>query len=305
MGMVGYISKGPVFAPGETSWAPALLVEIQRVLRRLKIRLLTLQPPGTEPNRPSYLDGRRFIESVTEIAPRATLLMDVRPDPDEIIASINRKTRYNIRLSGRKGVVVREGDATDLATYHKILLATTARKNFKPYPLEYFTEMWRILHPRGIIRLSIAEIDGEAVAGQIAIPFGSTVVNKLSVWSGRQGNHRPNEALQWSAIEWAHEHGYEVYDLEGIKLSAAWALLGGKSLPPSLSQSVTSYKLGFCDHVVVGPSAQVYISNRLVRWGFRQLNPRLKDQRWMKSFVKSLRNQTPDNRGRTDGVHDD
>ncbi len=305
LGRLGYITRGPVFAPGESACAPDLLDEIHGVLCSLKIRLLTLQPPGTEPSRPAYLDKRRFVESNTEIAPRATLLMNVRPNPEEMLASINRKTRYNIRLSGRKGVVVREGNASDLSTYHELLTATSARQGFEPYPLAYFEAMWRILHPRGILRLSIAELDGEPIAGQIAIPFGTMVVNKLSVWSGRFGNCRPNEAIQWSAIEWAHNHGYDVYDLEGIKLSAAQALLEGQSLPPSLSQSVVSFKLGFCDNVVVGPSAQVFIPNPMVRWGFRQLYPRLRDQRWMKSLAKSLRNQARANRGRNEGVHDD
>jgi lipid II:glycine glycyltransferase (peptidoglycan interpeptide bridge formation enzyme) len=187
---------------------------------------------------------------------------------------------------------VREGGADDLDTYHRLLRQTATRQGFAPFPRSYFEHMWEVLTPGGHIRLTFAECDGEVLAGQLAIVFGDTVVNKLSVWSGRGGNRRPNEALQWSTIRWAHDHGYRTYDLEGLKLSAARAIIAGERLPDSAEQSVSSYKLGFGGAVVIMPPARVYVTNPALRLGFRQVFPRISGRRAVKAVLKGMRTQT-------------
>jgi lipid II:glycine glycyltransferase (peptidoglycan interpeptide bridge formation enzyme) len=202
---------------------------------------------------------------------------------------MSSKTRYNIRLSGRRSVTVREGDASDIPTYHRILMATGARQGFTPPARQYFERMWDVLARRGQIRLCVADVDGAPVAAQVAVAFGDTVVNKLSVWSGRAGRHRPNEAVQWATIEWAHAQGFRIYDLEGIDLRAACAVVRGEPLPQSTSQSVTSYKLGYGGRVVVMPQAHVWIPNPIARWAFGRTYPRISDVRWFRRMIKRLR----------------
>ncbi|MEZ4515946.1 MAG: peptidoglycan bridge formation glycyltransferase FemA/FemB family protein [Chloroflexota bacterium] len=41
------------------------------------------------------------------IQPPNTILIDLRPSLDDIMAAMKQKTRYNIRLSKKKGVTVR------------------------------------------------------------------------------------------------------------------------------------------------------------------------------------------------------
>jgi lipid II:glycine glycyltransferase (peptidoglycan interpeptide bridge formation enzyme) len=289
LGPVGYVSRGPVLATDDPGLGEAVLREVERVARDLRIRYLTVQPPGVGESVPGYLAARGYMPSSTEVAPRATVIVDVTPELDRILAAMAAKTRYNVRLSGRKSVTVREGGFEDLHTYHRLLRATAARRGFTAQPKDYFETMWRVLAPRGHIRLAFAEHDGEVLSGQIAVAFGDTVVNKLSVWSGQAGNRRPNEALQWSTITWAHAHGFRHYDLEGLKLQAAQSLARGERLPATAEQSVTSFKLGFGGEVVLMPGAHVYVPNRALRWAFTRAYPRIADLRTVKSVVKGLR----------------
>jgi lipid II:glycine glycyltransferase (peptidoglycan interpeptide bridge formation enzyme) len=202
---------------------------------------------------------------------------------------MSSKTRYNIRLSGRRSVTVREGGAADIGAYHRILVATASRQGFEAAPRRYFDAMWDVLAPGGHVRLCLGEIDGTPVSGQLAVAFGDTVVNKLSVWSGEGGRDRPNEALQWATIRWAHAHGFHRYDLEGLRLEAAHAVLRGEAPPASTSQSVTSYKLGFGGQVVVMPGACVWIPNRMARRGYAHAYPRLREARAVRAAIKRLR----------------
>jgi lipid II:glycine glycyltransferase (peptidoglycan interpeptide bridge formation enzyme) len=149
--------------------------------------------------------------------------------------------------------------------------------------------MWDVLAPGGHVRLCLAEIDGTPVSAQVAVAFGDTVVNKLSVWSGEGGRDRPNEAVQWSTIRWAHTHGFQRYDLEGLRLEAAYVVLRGEPLPTSTSQSVTSYKLGFGGEVVVMPAASAWISNPVARWGYAHAYPRMGDLHAVRAAIKRLR----------------
>jgi lipid II:glycine glycyltransferase (peptidoglycan interpeptide bridge formation enzyme) len=289
IGAVGYVSRGPVLAEDDPHLGVLVLDEVERVARDLRIRHLTVQPGGVTEQAPPYLAGRGYHPSSTEVAPRATVIVDITPEPERILAAMAAKTRYNVRLSGRRSIVVREGGLEDLELYHRMLRATADRQGFTAQPKAYFEAMWRVLAPSGHIRLAFAELDGEALSGQIAVAFGDTVVNKLSVWSGRTGNRRPNEALQWSTIQWAHAHGYRNYDLEGMKLAAALAIVRGKPPPESTARSVTSFKLGFGGRVIVMPAAAVYVPNAALRWGFATVYPRIARYRTVKAVVRRMR----------------
>ncbi len=224
-----------------------------------------------------------------EVTPRATILIDLSDGLEPVLAGMTPRTRYNTKVGARKGIEVREGGEADLDIFYGMLRNTADRQGFTAFPRGYFGAMWRVLNPRGHLRLALAEVDGEPVAAQLVIAFGDTVINKMSVWSGLEGNRRPNEALQWSTLEWAVANGYRTYDLEGIKLSAAEALLRGDPLPDTLRQSVTSYKLGFGGVIAVAPPPLVHVANPALRWAFSEVYPRVMDHRRVKALVRSVR----------------
>lgn len=291
IGAIGYVSKGPVIALDDPGLTTLVINQLKKLARKFRIQHLTLQPPGGNGHLVQGLSEQGFRPSTAELAPPATLLLDLSKDQDALEAEMNRKTRYNVRLSGRKGITVRDGDESDLVTYYKILASTGERQNFSPYPEKYFTEMWRILKPRGWIKLFLAEFENEVVSAQLAVPFGDTMINKLSVWSGQHGSRRPNEALQWAAITWAKSQGYRFYDFEGIKPAAARAVLRQEAIPESLKQSVTSFKLGFGGEVTIFPEAYDYVYNPLLRWAYTEIFPRLEDRRMVKRILKRIRTQ--------------
>lgn len=289
VGALGYIPHGPVLSDSDEALGAAVKAGVARALGSLRIRVLAVQPPGTTEEWPSYLQSSEYVATDSQLAPRATSVLDVSRDPDEILAAMASKTRYNVRLSGRRSVVVREGTRKDLETYYRILQATASRQGFTPLPKRYFHAIWDTLTPGGHLRFALAEVGGRTVSGQLAIAFGETVNNKLSVWSGEAGRDRPNEALQWSTIRWAHDHGYHWYDFEGLDLLGARAILRDEPLPPSLNQSVTSFKLGFGGDVVLKPPVRLLIPNTALRVAFTKAQPGLSRLGAMKDIVDRLR----------------
>lgn len=85
-------------------------------------------------------DAKNFSE---EIQPRYVFRLDIKDKTeDEIFKAFHQKTRYNVRLATKKGVVVKEGKREDLKDFHEIMKITGKRDDFIIRPLEYFQKMY-------------------------------------------------------------------------------------------------------------------------------------------------------------------
>jgi lipid II:glycine glycyltransferase (peptidoglycan interpeptide bridge formation enzyme) len=289
IGAVGYVPKGPVVSVDDPALRSQLIDSLMEEARLRRVRHLTIQPANNGHAFTQNLADRGFRPSAVPVAPQTSLVIDLGADIATIFAQLSSKTRYNVRLGERSGIKIREGGEADLSTYYRMLVTTGDRQGFTVYPEEYFTEMWQWLRPHGYVRLFLAEYEGDVMSGQLVVPFGDTVINKLSVWSGRHGSKRPNHTLQWHAIEWSKANGYRYYDFEGIDRRAVESARENEPLPQSLKQTVTSFKLGFGGEPVLFPSAQYHVGNALVRWGYESVFRRVSDWPLVKKAVGRFR----------------
>lgn len=289
LGSVGYVQRGPVVSIDDASLRESLINSIKDVARELGVRHLTIQPPPNGLDLESTLVQSGFQRTDQAVSPSASTIVDLQPALDAIMARMHKKTRYNIRLGARRGMTVRQGEEADFAVYHKMAESTALRQGFRPYPMEYYATMWRVLSPHGYLRFTVVENEGEVVAAQFAVPFGDTIVNKLPVWSGQRGGDHPNEVLHWDVIEWGKDHGFRFYDLEGIDMTAAHAILNGEPLPPDLEHSVTKFKLGFGGDVRIFPGTYFFASNALLKWTYGSALPRVSDWSVVKKAMATLR----------------
>ncbi|HWI55264.1 MAG TPA: peptidoglycan bridge formation glycyltransferase FemA/FemB family protein [Desulfobacteria bacterium] len=150
------------------------------------------------------------------IQPRFVSRLDIAPDLEEVMAGFHHKTRYNIRLSERKGVQVRVGNREDLARFHQIMEETGLRDNFVVRSLAYFQKMYDNLVPPGYMRLYVAEYEGQMLSGAISLMFGNKCWYLYGASSNTLRNLMPNYTLQWEMIKWAKEAGCDIYDFRGI-----------------------------------------------------------------------------------------
>ncbi len=151
------------------------------------------------------------------LQPRFVFRLDLGPSPEEILARMAPKTRYNIRLAARKGVRVRPArDKEDLAVFYAILLETARRDGFLVRSYSYFEKMWDLFVARGKARLFLAEYLGEVLAGALAFWCGDKVWYLYGASRSRHRNVMPNHLLQWEMICWARSLGCRVYDFRGV-----------------------------------------------------------------------------------------
>ena len=74
------------------------------------------------------------------IQPKFVFRLNIEKPLEEIMADFHHKTRYNIRLAGRRGVTVKVGEREDLKAFYEIL-EETCITNFL-FRLDYFETLW-------------------------------------------------------------------------------------------------------------------------------------------------------------------
>ncbi|MBR3511924.1 MAG: peptidoglycan bridge formation glycyltransferase FemA/FemB family protein [Clostridia bacterium] len=151
-----------------------------------------------------------------EIQPRFVFKLNIKnKTEDEIFNAFHSKTRYNIRLATKKGVVIKEGTREDLKAFHKIMVETGERDDFIIRPLSYFEKMYDCLAPDHM-KVLLAYHEDIPIAGILPIMYGNKVWYLYGASSNSYRNLMPNYLLQWTMIKEAIERKCDVYDFRGV-----------------------------------------------------------------------------------------
>lgn len=163
-----------------------------------------------EPVETLVLGLRYAIVGIKHRQPANTLILNVQQSDDELLGGMHQKTRYNIRLAQKKGVVIRNEKQADI--FWRLNEQTIDRDGFRSHDYAYYRDM--LASP--ITRQETAWYNGEPIASNILVQYGDT----LTYLHGASGNtHRNMMApylLQWHSIEQARALGCRWYDFWGV-----------------------------------------------------------------------------------------
>jgi peptidoglycan pentaglycine glycine transferase (the first glycine) len=96
------------------------------------------------------------------------------------------------------------------------MLDLAERKDVSAKPVGYYKAVLEELGPREEATLILAELDGKAIAGIIALRMGAEGFFFQSAALAPYQNSHVNQFLQWKAMEWCMDHGCTHYDLGGV-----------------------------------------------------------------------------------------
>jgi len=214
-----YIPRGPMLAHAfsQDPAAPLLMQATHKACRQHRAVSLKMEPEWTE-GKPAHdwLQSQGLKPSRQTVQPRRSVQVDLRLDEDDILAQMKAKTRYNIRLAQRKGIVVRQGTAEDLPTFHKLLKVTGERADFGVHTLDYYAQVWSLFHTQDSVALFLAQYMDKVLAAILVIPWGRTAYYMYGASSDEERQRMPTYLLQWDAMCWAKSRDCQVYDLWGI-----------------------------------------------------------------------------------------
>jgi lipid II:glycine glycyltransferase (peptidoglycan interpeptide bridge formation enzyme) len=186
---------------------------------------------------------------------RATILVDLRRDEDDLLASFKPKTRYNIRLAQRRGVTVERVAATDanVDTMYGLMVATQSRAGFTLRPKRYFSEYWRLHEAAGQGQLLFASWGGQVLAGIYVTFIGRKGWYKDGGSTKEHSELMAPHLLQWEAMRWLRSRDVESYDLVAVpprdQLRPDHPLFGLYRFKSGFNETVTEF-VGTWDAVV-------------------------------------------------------
>jgi peptidoglycan pentaglycine glycine transferase (the first glycine) len=222
LGSIAYVPKGPLADYADAASLQPLLAAIRPLARQQRAVCLKIEPNLEDgPVLSGQLQSLGFRASPHTVQPRRTLLVDLDGGPEEVLGRMKQKTRYNIRLAGRKGVTVRPGSEADLPTFYWLMEATARRDGFGIHTRAYYETAHRLFVPLGQGRLLLAEYEGQLLAGLVVFaagrtPHGGTACYMYGASADEYRNLMPTYLLQWEAMRWAREQGCQAYDLWGV-----------------------------------------------------------------------------------------
>jgi peptidoglycan pentaglycine glycine transferase (the first glycine) len=217
---IAYVPKGPVLDWADAALAAQVLERIQQEARRRRAIFVKIDPDvqadgSTGQAVRSMLEQRGWQFSNEQIQYRNTMVTDLTPDEETLLARMKPKCRYNIRLSERRGVGVRYGTPADLKVFFMMYVETGERDGFLVRPFPYYESIWSQFLAGDLAHLLLAEIEGKPVAGLMLFRFGGTAWYFYGASTAAARDAMPNHALQWAALRLAKASGCTRYDWWG------------------------------------------------------------------------------------------
>ena len=233
---IAYVPKGPLVDWADAALVAALLEAMEAESRRLGASALKIEPdlPDSMQNR-AMLQGYGFAPSKQTVQPVSTIVLDIAPDEQAILARMKSKWRYNVRLAERKGVTVREAGPNDLDAFNQLMQTTGRRDRFEVHSPAYYSMAFRLLVPNCGAFL-LAEAEGQPIGAIVVGMCGESAWYLWGASSSQERSRMPNHALQWAGIRWAKGRGARRYDFWGIpddvgKIAAGIARGQGRPVP--------------------------------------------------------------------------
>ncbi len=272
LGRLAYVPKGPLVDWEDEAQMTAMVNALDHAARARGAIALTIEPalPDADAHG-EWLHALGFSPSpLGSVQPRRTIVVDIAPDEDAILAAMKQKTRYNVRLAGRKGVTVREASEADLPTFHALMATTGERDAFDVHTPAYYKAAFRLFAPRNQACLLLAEVEKEAVAAVMVFALPPRSWYFYGASSNAHREKMPTYLLQWEGIRWAKSLGCTSYDLYGIPDQDEETLEDQFTQRSDGLWGVYRFKRGFGGALVrsVGAWDRVYAPSRyrLYRW---------------------------------------
>jgi len=184
------------------------------------------------------------IPKTLDVQPSKTIILDLVKSEEELLKAMHPKTRYNIRLAEKKGVIIREAEAGEFDSFWRLLDDTCKRDGFRSHEGKYYDKMLKIgnnvngknskfqipnskqnpklkfqnleIYNELKIKLFFAVYNSRVIAANIIGFFGDTATYIHGASGNESRNVMAPYLLQWETIKLAKRLGYRYYDFYGI-----------------------------------------------------------------------------------------
>lgn len=219
-----YAPRGPVCDLDDEDSFKKLIEEADKLAKKYKAFMLKMDPDILASNTEFKEMAKKYgfkiegkiKDTNTLLQPRFVFRLDIKgKTEEEVFNSFHSKTRYNIRLAGKRGVTLREGTKENLDEFQAIMETTGDRDGFYIRKKEYFENIYDNFDEKHL-KLVFADYEGKPIACVLNIFYGN---KEWYLYGGSLNEHRnlmPTYMLQWEMIKEAIQRGMDCYDFRGV-----------------------------------------------------------------------------------------
>lgn len=236
-----YIPKGPL---GNYSTNTYLKILRENYQNAIFLRL--------EPSSPDSL------AKVKEVQPAVTTIVDLTKTEEDILGSMKSKTRYNVRLSSKKGVTYKIHDnLSALEDFWRLMKQTSVRDHFRSHPKTYYEALLKSIGSAGDMKafIATAHYEDRILSANILIDFANTRTYLHGATSNLHRNVMAQYGLHFYLMQDAKKQGLQKFDFWGIA-------------PPDANKKhpwfgITRYKLGYGGDIIKMPGTYDFVRKHI------------------------------------------
>jgi len=230
VGKYFYIPRGPVIKSHKSKVESQKLYSKTKTLYDKLINLakengagwIRIEPQDSE-DLEIIKENWRVVKAPHDVQPRELFIIDITKSEEELLVEMKPKTRYNIKLAQKRGVDVKsitnDQDTNSkkyIDRFIELTRITAKRDGITPHLDEYYRKMFETI-PSDIIKLYIAEYEGEVITVNVMLFYDKTATYIHGASSNKHRNVMAPFLLQWQAIQDAKRSGFEKYDFGGVR----------------------------------------------------------------------------------------
>lgn len=233
---IGYVPKGPMPTA-------ATLPKLAMIGKQKRAIFIQLEPNVTAHSKIKIPKSKLLQPSHHPLFTKYTFVLDLTKSEEELLKAMHQKTRYNIKLAQRHGVMVKEDNSQEaFEHYLKLNKETTDRQGFYAHNESYHRTMWQVLHDAGIAKLFTATFGGTVLAAWIVFVWHDTIYYPYGASSREHREVMAPTAMLWEISRWAKKHKLKYFDL--------WGSLGPDPDPHDPWYGFHRFKEGFNPNLV-------------------------------------------------------
>lgn len=204
---VGYLPKGP--APDkEMAEALTTIGKAHRcAFIKVEPNILASAQPKVDPS---------FKPSPKPLFTKYNFILDLTPPEEKLLSDMHPKTRYNIKIAQKKGVVVKEqSDDKGFDIYLKLYFDTTKRQGYFGHNQNYHRKVWETFKKTGNVRLLIGYYNNKPLSCWMLMDFNKILYYPYGGSSVEHKDVMANNLVAWEAIKLGKKLGCKAFDLWG------------------------------------------------------------------------------------------
>lgn len=171
-----------------------------------------------DPETPRDLGYPKELVKVHNVQPNAsTVVVDLAPSEEEILASFRQRARRSIRQAQAAGVQIKMVAANEqnCKLMYQLYSGTGARAGFHVRPYNYYQRLWHLWSQADQGQLFFAYNGDKVIAAAFAAYIGKKGLYKDGASDRDALNNGAAHLLQWEIMRWLKNRGITSYDLHG------------------------------------------------------------------------------------------